>query len=328
MSGELPAALRSGLEALAATFPGRDLAAASAHLSADYRSGRGTRLATPVDVAAYAIARMPATFAACAHALSEASNRAAFVPRTLLDIGSGPGTAAWAAVEAYPSLEAVRLLDSHPGMVATGRGLAAHATGVLSTAEWIGADLRSLPPDLKADLVVASYALNELSAAEASRQAAELYARCGGLLLLVEPGSKAGSAVVGAARTALISAGGRIVAPCPADGPCPMADPDWCHFAARLPRLKAHKAAKSADVPFEDEPFSYLVVARPGISIRPAAARILRPPRAGKPGTNYALCTPAGIETRFIATRDREAHRLTRRLAWGDAMPPAKGEAS
>ncbi|KAF0124839.1 MAG: hypothetical protein FD152_2902 [Xanthobacteraceae bacterium] len=328
MTSELPAALRSGLEALAASFPGRDLAAASARLSADYHSGRGSRLPAPVDVAAYAIARMPATYAACAYALAEATTRASFAPRTVLDIGAGPGTATWAAVEAYPSLEAARLVDSHPGMISTGRTLAAHATGVLSTAEWIAADLAGLAPGLKADLVVASYALNELGAAEATRLATELYGRCTGLLVLVEPGSKGGFAVLAGARGALVAEGGRLAAPCPADGPCPMTDPDWCHFAARLPRLRAHKAAKSADVPFEDEPFSYLVVARPGIVVHPAEARILRRPQAAKPGTTFALCTPAGRETRFVPSRDRGAHRLTRRLGWGDAMPSANGETS
>lgn len=328
MRGDLPAALRTGLEALVAAFPGRDLAAASTRLSEHYRSGRGTRLPAPVDVAAYAVARMPATYAACAHALSEAAARASFAPRTLLDIGAGPGTATWAAAEAYPSLQAARLVDSHPGMVSAGKALARHGTGMVATAEWIATDLAGLRPDLAADLVIASYALNELSVTDAIQAAAQLYNRCGGLLVLVEPGSKSGFAMLAKVRSALVSAGGRIVAPCPSDGPCPMADPDWCHFSARLPRLRAHKAAKSADAPFEDEPFSYLVVARPGIAIRPAEGRVLRRPHSAKPGTTFSLCTPAGLETRFVASRDREAHRLSRRLVWGDAMPPANGKAS
>ncbi|WP_214403373.1 hypothetical protein, partial [Escherichia coli] len=64
MSGELPPQLRAGLEALAADHPGRALGEASARLTGNYRGGRGTQLATPVDLAAYAVARMPATYAA------------------------------------------------------------------------------------------------------------------------------------------------------------------------------------------------------------------------------------------------------------------------
>ncbi len=252
MSSELPAALRSGLEALAASFPGRDLAAASARLTADYRAGRGTRLPSPVDVAAYAIARMPATYAACTHALAEASARADVMPRSILDIGAGPGTATWAASEAFPSVEAARLVDSHAGMTSVGKRLATYSSGVLSAAEWVSADLAGLPSDVTADLVIASYALNEATTHEVARIAADLYQRSTGLLILVEPGSKAGFAVIGAARSALVAAGGRIVAPCPSNGPCPVSEPDWCHFAKRLPRLRTDKAAKAADVPFED----------------------------------------------------------------------------
>jgi len=328
LSRTLPAALRAGIEALAGAFPGRDLAAASARLSDDYRSGRGTRLPAPVDVAAYAVARMPATYAAAAEALSEAAGRTDYAPCSLLDVGAGPGTASWAALEAFPSLRTARLVDGHAGMMATGRELAARGPETLADAVWTTRRLDSLADDDRADLVVASYALNELDPSEAARRAADLYARCGGLLVLVEPGSRSGYAVIAGARSAIVAMGGRIVAPCPSDGPCPMAGPDWCHFAVRLPRLRAHRAAKGAELPFEDEPFSYLVVARPGIAVRPAAARILKPPQAAKPGTTFALCTAQGLESRFVPVRDRDAYRATRRLGWGDAMPAADGEPS
>ena len=38
--------------------------------------------------------------------------------------------------------------------------------------------------------------------------------------------------------------------------------PDWCHFTQRLPRSRAHKQIKEADVPFEDEKFSYVALTR------------------------------------------------------------------
>lgn len=319
MSADLPPALRAALEGLAGRFGGRELAAASARLTADYRAGRGSRLPAPVDLAAYAVARMPATYAACAAVFAEAAARIDCAPRTILDIGCGPGTATWAAATVFDSLEHAALRDAHAGMIGLGRDLASAGPVLLANADWRNAHLgaEDLPP---ADMVVASYALNELKPAVVAAVARSLWAAAGQILVLVEPGTPAGFAVIAAARSALVAAGARIAAPCTGEAPCPVAPPDWCHFSARLPRLRAHKAAKGADVPFEDERYAYLVVARPGMAVTPAVARILRPPRADKTGTTFALCTQAGAVSRTVPSRDRETHRLTRRLGWGDVF--------
>jgi ribosomal protein RSM22 (predicted rRNA methylase) len=319
LSADLPPALRAALDGLAGRFGGRELAAASARLTADYRAGRGSRLPSPVDLAAYAVARMPATYAACAAVLWEAAARTDCAPRSVLDVGCGPGTATWAAATVFDSLTHATLRDAHPGMIGLGRDLAASGPDLVAAADWRTAKLgaEALPP---ADLVMASYALNELKPADVAVATRSLWAAAGQLLVLVEPGTPAGFSVTAAARSALIAAGALIAAPCTGDTPCPVAPPDWCHFSARLPRLRAHKAAKGADVPFEDERYAYLVAARPGIAVTPAAARILRPPRADKAGTTFALCTHGGAVSRTVPSRDREAHRLTRRLGWGDAF--------
>lgn len=325
MSADLPPALRAALDRLAGRFGGRDLAAASQRLSADYRAGRGSRLPTPVDLAAYAIARMPATYAACAAALGEAAARVDLAPRTLLDVGCGPGTATWAAAETFPDLVKATLLDAHAGMTALGRDLAAEGPALLVEADWQAGRLEAVAP-ASADLVVASYALNELKSGAVADAARALYGAASGILVLIEPGTPAGFAVIAAARNALIACGARIAAPCPGGAACPVVAPDWCHFSARLPRLRAHKAAKSADVPFEDERYAYLVAARPHLQIEAAPARILRPPHADKTGTTFTLCTEGGLSRRVVASRDRGAHRLTRRLGWGDVFPSESPE--
>ncbi len=321
MSSELPAALRSAIEALAAGHPGRALADAATKLSADYRAGRGTRLAAPVDLAAYAVARMPATYAAIRAVLDEVAERTEFAPASLIDAGCGPGTASWAALDAFDGIEAAMLVDAHDGMIGLARTLAA-PTPVLAKARFTRASLnRSLGEAGTADLVVAGYALNELLAAEVAAAAQRLYRASTGLTVIVEPGTPQGFAVVASARAALIAAGGRIIAPCPHGGACPLSAPDWCHFSARLPRLKAHRLAKGADVPFEDERYAYVAVARPDITIHPAEARVLRPPKTSKPETVFRLCTADGLVDRKVPVRDKSLSRLTRHTGWGDAFP-------
>ena len=60
---------------------------------------------------------MPATYAAVAASLNALTAiRPEFAPATLLDVGAGPGTAAFAAAQAFASLDQVTLLDANPAL--------------------------------------------------------------------------------------------------------------------------------------------------------------------------------------------------------------------
>ena len=101
-------------------------------LSARYRgeaSPRGGRFAsTRAEVLAYAAARLPATFAAVQGVFLEAAERLhRFSPGTLLDLGAGPATAAWAALAVWPDIQRVVLVEREPEMIRLGRRLAAAA---------------------------------------------------------------------------------------------------------------------------------------------------------------------------------------------------------
>jgi ribosomal protein RSM22 (predicted rRNA methylase) len=170
-------------------------------------------------------------------------------------------------------------------------------------------------------VVVASYALAEISIDKQASTLAELWMSCEGILAFVEPGTPAGYGRILAARTALTAAGATVQAPCPHDAACPLVGEDWCHFSVRLPRSRDHRLAKRAEVPFEDERFSYLIAARPGIATAPRRARVLAPPRVGKPGIALKLCGWDGqVETRVVAKRDKPSYALARRLGWGDIL--------
>jgi ribosomal protein RSM22 (predicted rRNA methylase) len=290
----------------------------SAALSATYRAGGSSK---GIDLAAYLVARLPATHAAVSRVLAEAvAARPGFQPLSVLDAGSGPGTAAWAAAESWPGLERVTFLDNAPAFLKLAMALAADGPEPLSRAEGISGTIQALPQSLKADLVVAAYALAELPVAEIPQAAAKLWAASAGMLVLVEPGTPQGFARIRAARQALLGQGAVPVAPCTHAAACPLAGDDWCHFSVRLARSRAHMHAKGANVPYEDERFSYLVLAREG---EPSGgARILAPPQHGKPGSIFRLCHAGGLETRHVARRDGAAYKRARKRDWGDLMPP------
>ena len=325
MSTGLPAALRDGIARFADCFAGKDLAARSAAMSESYRAGRASdaAIADERDVAAYLTTRLPATYAAIAAALSAVRERApGFAPTRVLDVGAGPGTASWAAVETWPSIETVTMLDRNPHLLAAARALAgASPHPALGHAQFISADLASAAPATASyDLILAGYTFAEIPVHRRGQIITSLWHPCTGVLMIVEPGTPAGFAAILASRTALLAAGARIAAPCPSGNRCPIVAPDWCHFAERLPRTRAHMRAKGAYVPFEDEKYSYVAAARETVDLAPVTARIIAPPEHGKPGVRLRLCTDAQIVERTLAKRDKPAYKSVSRKRWGDAL--------
>src|SRR5579859_6220254 len=99
---ELPDTLRLAITEMAERHSHQALERAATALSAAYRADEGGGAAHAMDsqagVVAYAVTRLPATFAALSAALMEARERLPeWEPRTLLDTGAGPGGGVWAA---------------------------------------------------------------------------------------------------------------------------------------------------------------------------------------------------------------------------------------
>jgi ribosomal protein RSM22 (predicted rRNA methylase) len=324
MSPDLPGALRAALDRALEGVPRKGLAERAARTSDAYRAGRPSSgvIREADDALAYALTRLPATYAACASVLGETARRApGFAPRSLLDAGAGTGAASWAASAVWPGLDAVTWLDTSPPFLALAAQLAADGPPALRAADARRTDITSVGPWPRADLVVASYALAEIAPDRQASTITELWSACEGILALVEPGTPAGYARILAARSALIAAGAAILSPCPHHAPCPLVGEDWCHFSVRLARSRDHRLAKNATVPFEDERFSYLVAARPGVAATPPGPRVLAPRRTAKPGIALKLCGLDGqVEQRLVPKRDKPAYAIARRLDWGDTL--------
>ena len=314
----LPAAFEAAIADWLARQSGGSHRLGTGRLTATYRGGGGSRR---IDLAAYLVARLPATYAAVARVLAELQGRRPdFVPGSLLDAGSGPGTASWAAAALWPEIGRVAFLDNSPAFLKLAGELGAEGPPPLARARQIAGSIEDMPKGLAADLVIAAYALAELPLARVGQVAAGLWNAARSVLVLVEPGTPQGFARLRGARDTLLKLGGVPVAPCPHAAACPMLGADWCHFSVRLSRSRAHMHAKGANVPFEDEKFAYLVLARDG---EPSGGgRILGPPAQSKPGITFRLCTASGLESRHVARRDAEAYKRARKLGWGDHVIP------
>lgn len=311
MNPNLPPALAAALETLLEGVSRKELAARAAKTSAAYRVGQTSRgIEDPLDALAYLAARMPATHAACASAFAKAAEAMpGFAPDSLLDVGAGPGTAAFAARAAWPSLRDVTLLEHNAAF----RGVAAR---LLPEATIIAGDLTAQTP--QAALVTASYVLAELPETAAAATALHLWEAAQHALLLIEPGTPAGFARIRAARAVLVAAGAHVAAPCTHDRDCPLSADDWCHFSQRLARSRDHMRLKDAAVPFEDERYAFVAVSREPVSHH--AARILAPPLESKPGLTFKLCDAGGLRAQFVPARDKDDYRRVKKRGWGDLL--------
>jgi ribosomal protein RSM22 (predicted rRNA methylase) len=317
---DLPAELKAALDARLQGFSRVEAAGSAASISRTYRDGGGSAaIRTKTDALAYALARMPATYAAVTASLNALREIApGFAPQTLLDVGAGPGTASWAAAEAFPSLQGFALLDANSAL----RGLAldlAAGSARLGDIDYRHGEARALLAEAApADLVAASYMIGEIGDTERRTLIDLMWARTRDTLVIVEPGTSAGYGRIIAARKQLIASGAHVAAPCPHDGNCPLSTPDWCHFTQRLPRSRAHRQIKDADVPFEDEKFSYVALTRAPVAQHPD--RVLAQPVVGKVEVTAKLCTAEGLAVAKIPRRAKADYARARRWRWGDAV--------
>ena len=316
----LPPALQTGIDELLRGISPAELERSSRALSDAYRTGGSpaSRAASARgEVAAYLATRAPATYAAAAEVFGQIQAlRPGWAPVSLLDLGAGPGIATWAALEAWPEISGVTLVEAEAEMARVGRTLAEHGRDALRRGSWTvaaaGAD------GARADLVVVSYVIGELQATAREELVRHAWKQTDDTLVIIEPGTVAGYRRMLAARAAVVAAGGSTLAPCPHDTSCPLPDGDWCHFSVRLPRSRTHRLAKEAERGFEDEKFSYAVLCR--APREHAVARVLRRPDPRPGHVVLDLCTPTGLERRTVSKKEGDVYRRARKLRWGDAL--------
>lgn len=320
---ELPPLLRQAVDRALSDVALTDLAAAATALSQRYRKeGREgpAYIASESDALAYLTTRLPATYAAARASLAAiAEARPNYAPTTMLDIGAGPGTALWAAADCWPDLADAALVEACPIFRACGERLAAGARLpriTWRTADVAHASIASAPHDL----VTIAYVLNELPSETRPRVLQQAWQATADTLVVVEPGTPAGWQRILAARRQLIEAGAHVIAPCPHSQVCPLVPPDWCHFVERVARSRLHRRAKGAEVPWEDEKFSYIAVSRqPAPSAN--AARVIARPRKASGRVTLKLCRPDGSAgEQLFSRRDGELYKRAFRCDWGSLL--------
>jgi ribosomal protein RSM22 (predicted rRNA methylase) len=357
---ELPADLHDAIARVLAATPAARWVRAAQALSERYRASRaagaGALASGDEQWLGYAALVLPAAYAQLRGAMAAAAARIpGWAPASMLDLGSGPGTALWAAAAQWPSLHELAAWEREPTAIVLGRKLAAgSANPALRAARWERLDLRALDhrppttdhrrPEPRApspeprdqqttdgprsstpdprppppDLVVLGHVLNELEPEARQQVVAAAWALADGLLLIVEPGTPEGFAVVRAAREQLLAQGARTIAPCTHDQPCPL-EGDWCHFPQRLRRPDFQRRARDAPSPWEDSKFAYAAMARFAPE-SPIWGRVIREATSNKAYAEVKVSSVAGVARYRALKRSREAFRQVKTLEWGATL--------
>lgn len=325
----LPPDLQDAIDRETAKVERRKLAHVVAQLSDHYKAADFSTAAVTSSAhrAAYLAVRMPATYAVVRRVLSEITQHAEI--KSLLDIGSGPGTVLFAAAEDF-SLEQSTLIEVDPEWITLAQSLA-QQSGIAATqkAHWTKQDIRSGLSCSPHDLVIISYTIGELSKAAAEMVLRKAWNCASKFLVIIEPGTPRGFAAIDSARSLLMASSAKIIAPCPHQSACPMAAAgDWCHFSQRVERTSLHRQLKGGTLGYEDEKFSYLIAARPEVNAgteSPAYSRIVRHPGKHSGHIKLSLCTPQGqIEERTVTRSNKSGYKAARRAEWGDRWTNCK----
>ncbi len=309
---ELPELIREITEELEQKYGISALRAAAEELSLRYRQAArngASLISTDCQAAAYAISRMPATFGAVYTALKYIGEIVDFGEiHSLCDVGAGTGAATLAATE-FVNAENTVCIEREAAMRNLGQRFV--------NAHWLAAD-SSAVNQVKADMVISSYMLNEFSPTARLKAVKEMLDAAEKMLVIVENGTPQGYEIINDIREKAAEWGAEIAAPCPNVRLCPIKGGDWCHFTCRVARSKAHKLLKGGDAPYEDEKFCYIALVKQPVT--PVSSRVLRHPKIESGKITLTLCCEQGIVEKIQTKKDKAAFKAARKSAAGDSF--------
>ena len=277
---------------------------------------------------AYLLFYWPVSYLQARGVLSELPRR----PRSALDLGSGPGPVAFAALDAGAA--EVVAADRSARALAAARRLATEAGEPIATREWDPqrrGGLAGLAGSRKFDLVTLGHVVNELFQGEgaATRRAALLEEALGlvapgGSVVVIEPALRETSRALLEVRDLLVARGVAVRAPCLFRGACPalVRPTDWCHAERPVdPPPLVDEIGRRAGLRKEAVKMSYLVLAPrgegwseppPGLTFR-----IVSEPLPSKGRLRYMGCGPEGrkglaLQEKDVTPRNRSFEGLLR----------------
>ena len=306
----------------------------AASLSLKYRterSGNAKYIQSMGDVLAYLAVRSPSTYSQIYGALTNVKELIPdFKPLSILDIGSGPGTAIWAAQEIFPSIKTGTAIDMDSNFIKVGEQIISAKPELKinwQTAN-LGMSLSKFSGNF--DLVIIGNVLNELDKKTAEK-VLEFAVKCSrGIILITEPGTPYGYENIEYAAKVLVSPDNYLVAPYI---DYKFINSDEINFAEKIKRpeflkrvrhLQRKNEQSESDrlLPpsdWEESKYYYLAYSRTALSDRPKV-RVIDKPKPLKPFVELKLLTGQGVRIERVFKKDRAKYKEAKKLKWGDII--------
>lgn len=283
----------------------------------------------PKLLGAYLLFYWPVSYSQARQVLGELPHR----PRATLDLGSGPGPIAFAALDAGAS--EVTAADRSKAALELATKLATEAGEALAVRQWDPQSKKGLPEG-QYDLITFGHVLNELYGTDdaALARRADLVEEAlgklkkNGSVVIIEPALRDTSRQLLKVRDLLVQRGYAVRAPCMFRGNCPalLKESDWCHADRpwNMPRV-VEEIARAAQLHKESLKMSYLALAPKGEAWRELPPgrlfRIVSEPLEGKGRQRYMGCGAEGRMGLALQEKHRtDANAPFFRLQRGDVI--------
>ncbi|KAI8975497.1 mitochondrial small ribosomal subunit Rsm22-domain-containing protein [Mycotypha africana] len=297
---------------------------------------------------AYAAGLLPSSFAATYSVMKEIAKRMpSFKPQSMLDFGTGPGTAIWAAKEVF-DIQRCMGVDLSEEMLSVAEKLERYIKKEKDQPIEFSRFLSFNPNSPKNDLVVSTFTLGDLPSKAIQKSTVEqLWKQTDDVLVLIDKGTPVGYKNIAMARQWILNLEGlnkvHTVAPYPHDYPCPLLySPEanitkmWSHFSQQLERPAFLMKTKHSKSNKEDIKYSYVILRR---GPRPTVTsegndqnmevqayswpRLIQPPIKKKGHVIMDIFAKTGEVQRMIIPKSqgKVEYRDARKSNWGDLFP-------
>ena len=301
----LPNDLQDKIDILYTEF-GSKLKQSRQNLTKRYKdeSGQGESLIkTRDDSIIYAISRMPATFAVISSLLEELVSEGKLNGiSTIFDVGSGTGAGYFAAKGVFENAS-IELFERDENMAEVFSKLEPNKRVV----EF---DLTRDDFGKKADLIMTSYVLSEMGESERISAVKKMLAGAEKYLLLIDTGTPRTYENFMTIKRLVLSEGYSILAPCESEK-CGLKN-DYCQFYARFNRSRLQRLSKDAELPYEDEKYFYLLIAKNASEKQ--EKRVIRRPQIKTNLVELKLCSAEGVKDLKITKKDKELYKRARKV--------------